>query len=48
MFVSEGTICLSEVKYFILDEADRMLDMGFMGDVNELVEKMPGVVSAIY
>ena len=37
-------ISLANVKYLILDEADRMLDMGFMGTVKTIVEEfqMPG------
>lgn len=31
----------SGVKYFILDEADRMLDMGFFDDIMRIVEKLP-------
>ncbi len=30
-------ISLAQVKYLILDEADRMLDMGFEGDIRKLV-----------
>ena len=36
-FVSEGIVSLEKVRYVILDEADRMLDMGFSGDVEELL-----------
>ena len=35
----EGKIKLSEVKYFVLDEADRMLDMGFINDVERIAEQ---------
>ncbi|MBQ5357792.1 MAG: DEAD/DEAH box helicase, partial [Oscillospiraceae bacterium] len=31
----------SGVKYFILDEADRMLDMGFYDDIMTIVNKLP-------
>lgn len=34
-------IDFSGVKYFILDEADRMLDMGFFDDIMRIVEKLP-------
>lgn len=34
--MKNGLIDLSQVKLFILDEADRMLDMGFIGDVNQI------------
>ena len=34
-------IDLSHVRYFILDEADRMLDMGFFDDIMQLVRRLP-------
>lgn len=34
-------IDLSHVKYFILDEADRMLDMGFFDDIMMIVNRLP-------
>lgn len=34
-------IDLSHVKYFILDEADRMLDMGFYDDIMKIVKQLP-------
>ncbi|GHT01720.1 RNA helicase [Bacteroidia bacterium] len=34
-------IDLSGVRYFILDEADRMLDMGFFDDIMKVVNKLP-------
>jgi superfamily II DNA/RNA helicase len=38
---------LELAQYFILDEADRMLDLGFMGDVKRLVDTMPSGVRYI-
>jgi len=35
------TINLSKVKIFVLDEADRMLDMGFIDDVNKIIGECP-------
>ena len=35
------SIDFSKVKYFILDEADRMLDMGFYDDIMTVVNKLP-------
>ncbi len=34
-------IDLSHVRYFILDEADRMLDMGFFDDIMQIVNRLP-------
>ena len=32
---------LKNIKYFVLDEADRMLDMGMIHDVKEIISKLP-------
>ncbi len=39
--MQQGNISLSQVKYLVLDEADRMLDMGFLPDVRRIVDKCP-------
>ena len=39
--LERGTCRLDKVEYLILDEADRMLDMGFLPDVRRIVEKCP-------
>ncbi len=36
-----GNVDLSHVSFFILDEADRMLDMGFFDDIMQIVKKLP-------
>lgn len=36
-----GYVDLSRVSYFILDEADRMLDMGFSDDIMQIVKYLP-------
>jgi ATP-dependent RNA helicase RhlE len=40
-FMEKGTIRLDTIEHLVLDEADRMLDMGFMPDVRRIVEKVP-------
>lgn len=39
--ISLGNIDLSKVSFFILDEADRMLDMGFHDDIMQIVSQLP-------
>ena len=39
--MSQGYVHLDQVKYFVLDEADRMLDMGFIHDIKRIVPKLP-------
>lgn len=39
--ISRGKIDLSRVEMFVLDEADRMLDMGFSDDVQAIGERLP-------
>ena len=39
--IGQGFISLNDVGYFVLDEADRMLDMGFINDIKKLLEKLP-------
>ena len=39
--LSLGNVDLSRVSFFILDEADRMLDMGFSDDIMQIVKHLP-------
>ncbi len=39
--LSLGNIDLSKVSFFVLDEADRMLDMGFYDDIMQIVKHLP-------
>jgi ATP-dependent RNA helicase RhlE len=39
--ISQREVDLSATKYLILDEADRMLDMGFIRDVRKIIRRMP-------
>ena len=39
--MGQGYISLKDISYFVLDEADRMLDMGFINDIKKVLEKLP-------
>ena len=39
--MQQRLISLSEIQYFVLDEADRMLDMGFVHDVKRIITRLP-------
>lgn len=39
--IGQGHITLRNIKYFILDEADRMLDMGFIHDIKKIIKMLP-------
>jgi len=39
--IQRGTLRLRRVKMVVLDEADRMLDMGFVKDINKILDKTP-------
>jgi len=39
--MNQGFISLRDVRYFVLDEADRMLDMGFIHDVKRIIAQLP-------
>ena len=39
--MNQKIVCLNAVRYFVLDEADRMLDMGFIHDIKRLLPKLP-------
>ena len=39
--MTQGIIYLDQVECFVLDEADRMLDMGFLPDIKRIISKLP-------
>ncbi|MDQ0593336.1 ATP-dependent RNA helicase RhlE [Chryseobacterium ginsenosidimutans] len=40
-FIAQGIISLKNIEIFVLDEADRMLDMGFVHDVKRVIKLLP-------
>ena len=45
--ISLGSADLSKVSFFVLDEADRMLDMGFADDIKMIASKLPSTCQTI-
>ncbi len=39
--INQGHVSLKDIRYFVLDEADRMLDMGFVQDVRRIIARLP-------
>jgi len=39
--MQQGYVKLNTVEYFVLDEADRMLDMGFINDIKKIIARLP-------
>ena len=39
--MNQGIISLRDIEYFVLDEADRMLDMGFIHDIKKIIANLP-------
>jgi len=39
--INQGFVNLKEIEYFVLDEADRMLDMGFIHDIKKIIALLP-------
>jgi ATP-dependent RNA helicase RhlE len=39
--MTQGILFLDQVECFVLDEADRMLDMGFLPDIKRIISKLP-------
>lgn len=40
-FINQGILNLNQIEILVLDEADRMLDMGFVNDVKKILKKVP-------
>ncbi len=39
--MNQGIIRLNKIEMFVLDEADRLLDMGFLPDINKITQELP-------
>ena len=46
--VNQRHISLQHINMFVLDEADRMLDMGFINDVRKVIEKLPAKKQTLF
>lgn len=46
--IKQKIIDISKVEIFILDEADRMLDMGFLQDVKKIISKLPAKKQTLF
>jgi ATP-dependent RNA helicase RhlE len=46
--IDQGFISLKDVQYFVLDEADRMLDMGFIHDIRKIITKLPNKRQSLF
>ncbi len=46
--MNQGFVNLKELEYFVLDEADRMLDMGFIHDVKKVIAAIPRVRQTLF
>jgi ATP-dependent RNA helicase RhlE len=46
--MDQGYIRLDRIEYFVLDEADRMLDMGFIHDIRKVLAKLPAKRQSLF
>ena len=46
--MNQGFIRLQAVEYFVLDEADRMLDLGFINDIRKIIAKLPAKRQSLF
>ena len=46
--MQQGYISLKDIDYFVLDEADQMLDMGFIHDIKRLLAKLPNKRQSLF
>ena len=46
--MNQGYVRLERVEFFVLDEADRMLDMGFINDIRKIIAKLPAKRQSLF
>lgn len=46
--MGQGFISLNSIKHFVLDEADQMLDMGFINDIKKVLVKLPSKRQSLF
>ncbi len=46
--IGQGFITLKHIEYFVLDEADQMLDMGFIHDIKKIIAKLPAKRQSLF
>ncbi|MFI5150819.1 MAG: DEAD/DEAH box helicase [Bacteroidia bacterium] len=46
--MNQGYLRLDSITHFVLDEADRMLDMGFIHDIKKIITKLPRVRQTLF
>ena len=46
--MNQGIISLKHIEFFVLDEADRMLDMGFIHDVKKIIARIPAKRQSLF
>ncbi len=46
--IGQGYISLKDIEYFVLDEADQMLDMGFIHDIRRIINLLPSKRQSLF
>src|SRR3989338_8653292 len=46
--MNQGRVSLKYIEFFVLDEADRMLDMGFIPDIRRIISRLPQMRQSLF